>query len=217
MRRVIQFLIKKKYETYLLSLFILLFGQIFLPKGYEAIWQHLLVIQNILVGLILFRGVKKWLYTLILVLSIILISECLLLFWYDNNTIRFTMGAIFSFYFLIASIKIFKDVLSAKEVREEMIAAVFSGFIMIGFIGAFLFTLIEIVNPGSFSNLGEGEVKFQNLNYFSFVSLLTIGYGDIAPLTQISKKTAIFLGLMGNFYLTFVTAVIIGKYLNQKK
>ncbi len=217
MKNIFIFLSKRKYAAYLLSLFILGFGQMFLPKGFEAAWQHVLVIQNVLVGLFLFRGSRKWLFAIVSILSIILISECLLLFWMDNMTIRFTMGFIFSIYFLLASAKIYKDVLIAKEVGNEMIAAVFSGFIMLGFLGTFLFTLIEIAQNGSFTNLGDGEAKFQNLNYFSFVSLLTIGYGDIVPLTQVAKKTAVLLGLLGNFYLTFVTAVIIGKYLNQRK
>lgn len=207
---------KKKYEAYLLSLIILIFGQIFLPKGFEAIWQHLLVIQNVIVGLLLFQGVKKWMSVILAILCAIMISECIVMLWADHVTIRFTMGIVFSIYFLLASAKVYRDVLFAEKVGNEMIAAVFSGFIMLGIIGTFIFTLIELNHPGSFSHLGAGEIRFQNLSYFSFVSLLTIGYGDIVPLTQVAKKTAVLLGLTGNFYLTFVTAVIIGKYMFQK-
>jgi hypothetical protein len=180
------------------------------------VWQHVLVIQNVIVGLLLFRNADRKLFILVLALSIILILECALLFWFDNTLIHFTMVTVFSIYFSIASFKVYMDVLVAEEVGNEMIAAVFSGFILLGILGEFVFILIELSHPGSFSNLGENEERFQNLNYFSFVSLLTIGYGDIVPLTQAAKKTAILLGLAGNFYLTFVTAVIIGKFLNQR-
>ncbi len=216
MRNLINILHKRKYEAYLLSLFILLFGQIFLPSGFEVIWQHLLIIQNVLIGLLLFRHSRKWLFILVVILSTILASECILLYWEDNTTIRFSMGLVFSIYFVLASIKVYSDVLNAEKVGNEMIAAVFSGLIMLGFIGSFLFTLIELTHAGSFSNLGTGEARFQNLTYFSFVSLLTIGYGDIVPLTQVAKKTAMLLGLMGNFYLTFIIAIVIGKYLTRK-
>jgi voltage-gated potassium channel len=217
MKSIIQYLAKRKYESYLLSLVILLFGQILLPSNHEPVWQHMLVIQNVMIGLLLFKNSSRSLYLFVLALSIILTSECLLLFWFDNTLIQFTMGLSFSIYFFLASLKVYKDILIAEEVGDQMIAAVFSGFIMLGFIGTFIFVLIEIIHPTSFSNLGVNEETFQNLNYFSFVSLLTIGYGDIIPLTQVAKKAVIFLGLMGNFYLTFITAVIIGKYLNQKK
>lgn len=149
----------------------------------------------------------------VIILSIILVSECALLIWMDNTAIRITMGVVFSIYFVLASVKIYNDILITKEVGQEMIAAIFSGFIMLGFIGTFIFTLIELSNPDSYSNLGVGEVRFQNLGYFSSVSLHTIGYGDIVPLTQVAKKTAMLLGLLGNFYLTFVTVIIIGKYM----
>ena len=217
MKQFISYLSRKKYETYLASLFILLFGQFMLPGKYLIAWQHILVIQNVLVGLLLFEGVRRWMKYFILILSAILISECLILFWQEENmTIRFSMGVLFSIYFLLASGKIYKEIVVAQKVDNGMIAAVFSGFIMLGFLGTFLFTLIEIAESGSFSHLGEGDLKYQNLSYFSFVSLLTIGYGDIVPITQMAKKTAILLGLLGNFYLTFVAAIIIGKYLQQK-
>jgi len=213
MNNIIATLHKRKYEAYLLSLCILIFGQIFLPKGFEVIWQHLLIIQNVLIGLLLFRGSRKWLIGIVLLLSAIMISECVLLYWIDNTTIRFSMGAIFSIYFVLASAKVYSDVLNAKKIGNEILAAVFSGLIMLGLIGSFIFTLIELTHPDSFSNLGQGEVRFQNLTYFSFVSLLTIGYGDIVPITQMAKKTSVLLGLVGNFYLTFVIAIVIGKYL----
>ncbi|BDS15515.1 potassium channel family protein [Aureispira anguillae] len=187
-----------------------------MPHGFEGFWQHAIVLQNVLIGLLLFRNARKWVYILALILSAILLIECLLFWWFDDLLIRFTIGGLFMIYFLLASVKVYKDILMAKEVGNETIAAAFSGFIMLGFIGAFLFTLVELSTPNSFSNLGVGENRFQNLNYFSFVSLLTIGYGDIAPLTPVAKKMAVFLGLVGNFYLTFITAIVIGKYLSDK-
>jgi voltage-gated potassium channel Kch len=52
--------------------------------------------------------------------------------------------------------------------------------------------------------------------YFSFTTLLTIGYGDILPITQVAQKAAIFVGLTGQFYLVILTAITVGKYLNQE-
>jgi voltage-gated potassium channel Kch len=55
------------------------------------------------------------------------------------------------------------------------------------------------------------------LLYFSFITLLTIGYGDMVPLTPIAQKTTIFIGLSGQMYLTIITAIVVGKFLNKKK
>jgi voltage-gated potassium channel len=45
---------------------------------------------------------------------------------------------------------------------------------------------------------------------------MTIGYGDISPITPIAQKATIFIGLIGQFYLVVLTAIVVGKYINQK-
>ena len=78
------------------------------------------------------------------------------------------------------------------------------------------FLIIEIQSPESFSGIGTKEENYQNLTYFSFITTLTIGYGDIVPLTFQAKKAVMLIALLGNFYTVIVTGIIIGKYLNQK-
>ena len=96
-----------------------------------------------------------------------------------------------------------------------MIAAVFSGFIMLALIGGLLFSIIELSTQGSFSNLSGGIQKHQDLQYFGFITTLTIGYGDITPLTVTAKKTTVLMGLLGNFYTVFVMGIVIGKFLSS--
>jgi len=49
--------------------------------------------------------------------------------------------------------------------------------------------------------------------YFATVLLTTVGYGDIVPTNQIIKSVSIIIAITGQIYLTFVVAIIIGKYL----
>jgi hypothetical protein len=42
---------------------------------------------------------------------------------------------------------------------------------------------------------------------------MTIGYGEILPATATAQKAAILVGLMGQFYLVIITAVVVGKYM----
>ena len=80
---------------------------------------------------------------------------------------------------------------------------------------------IEIIYPNSFSgitthaiNIGPSEIS-DSLMYYSYITLMTIGYGDILPTTPIAQKAAIFIGLIGQFYLVVLTAIVVGKYINQ--
>ena len=59
----------------------------------------------------------------------------------------------------------------------------------------------------------SGTASVQGLNYFSFITLLTVGYGDIVPLSNVARKATMLLGLLGHFYDLFVVSVIVGKYM----
>ena len=86
-----------------------------------------------------------------------------------------------------------------------------------GLLSTFSFIIIDKVNPFAFAGVSEGLSLFDNYLYFSFITLLTIGYGDIVPLTTTAKTAVILLGIVGNFYTIIVMGIVIGKYLVQNK
>ena len=113
--------------------------------------------------------------------------------------------------------EVYREVLYVKTVSRELLAAALCGFVLLCLIATFLFYQIDIHVPHSFSNTGEGRNILTNLNYFSFTTLLTVGYGDITPVSLIAKRAVMLMGLMGHFYTVFITSIIIGKYLSVKK
>ena len=76
-----------------------------------------------------------------------------------------------------------------------------------------------MVEAGSFQGLLlEGDPSntiTERLMYFSYITMLTIGYGDILPTNLLAQKAAVLIGLIGQFYLVIITAIIVGKYINQ--
>ena len=94
-----------------------------------------------------------------------------------------------------------------------------SGYIALGLVFFFVFSAIEIFTSGSFTHVYfDKESISANINsllYFSYVTLMTLGYGDIIPLTEVARKASILCGLVGQFYLVIVTAIIIEKYIRH--
>ena len=94
-----------------------------------------------------------------------------------------------------------------------------SGYITLGLVGYFILMSVEMTYPGSFGSslfadaLSINE-KADSLLYYSYITLMTIGYGEILPLTTVAQKAAILIGLMGQFYMVIITAVVVGKYIN---
>ena len=78
---------------------------------------------------------------------------------------------------------------------------------------ASLFELIELTQPSSFTGLPTGGVQRQvehALLYFSFVSITTMGYGDIVPVSALARSSASLEGVFGTLYLAVMIARLVG-------
>lgn len=103
-----------------------------------------------------------------------------------------------------------------EEVTAEMIMAAASEYVLIGLFFAFIYVLIEVVNPGSFSSSGS-KVDRAGFLYFSFVTLTTTGYGDILPITIQARTLATLEAITGQLYMAITVARLVGLYTAQKK
>jgi voltage-gated potassium channel len=212
--KMLYYISQRKYIILLVSFLILIFGNTF-TEDYQ-IFGIVNIYQNLLTGLLVFYFKKHLRY---IILSIILVSVALDLF---SNTFSFIQGRswhviLYLIFFSLVVKEVFIEVLYVKTVSTEMLSAALCGFVLLCQISTFLFYLIDIYSPHSFSNTGEGTNIHVNLNYFSFTTLLTIGFGDITPLSLVAKRAVMFIGLLGHFYTVFVTGIIIGKYLTSNK
>jgi hypothetical protein len=203
---------KRKYEILLVSFLLLIFGDIFFPLEVDA--MPILVLQNVLASFILFYGKKKWRIPLIL-LFIFLVSLELLNLFFELPKSRSLFSSAYIIYFIFLSAEVYRQIIITKEVDFGMVAAVLCGFIILGLVGGSFFAIIEVIHPGSFNNLSEGTGAFSDLIYYSFITIITIGYGDITPASDIAQKMSLFFGLIGYFYGIVVIGVIMGKYLSK--
>ena len=93
---------------------------------------------------------------------------------------------------------------------------------MLGMSFSILIALVCIIDPGSFSfkHLSEttvpGIIYISNYIYFAFVTLSTLGYGDVVPLTPAARSLAIFTSITGQMYVAIIIAALVSKYLGQK-
>ena len=176
----------------------------------------ILFFVNLLAGIILISEKKKlmWFLVILLLISAIIFSSRLL----ENRNERLLnlikMASYFLFYVIVA-FEIIKQVWKAKIVNRNVIFGLISGYITLGLIGFFICISIEMAHPNSFSGLLSEISLTENLMYYSYITLLTIGYGDILPVTQLSQKAAVLIGLIGQIYMVVITAIVVGKYINQ--
>ena len=208
-----QFIDKRRFEILLVSLLLLLFGPGFVPIEMRNGLRSMLLILNVVIGAALFFEYKRW-RTVVAVLAAIIASFEIAQYAVKAN-IGVITGLLYMIYFFALSIKVYQKIYKAPKVGPELISAVFCGFIMLTMMAFFVFLMLEISVPGSFEGIGKGIEKYQNLQYFSFITTLTIGYGDMTPVTYEARQLTVLMGLAGNFYSVIVTGIVIGKYLQK--
>jgi len=124
------------------------------------------------------------------------------------------------FFGYILSI-IFIGIFKAKRVTTNLIFGSICIYLLIGLEWSFIYSLMEILNPGSFQvdtpGFGEFLSDRQSLTirfvYFSFITLTTLGYGDITPVTPPAQFIALIEAITGQFYLTILVARLVGMHL----
>jgi hypothetical protein len=101
------------------------------------------------------------------------------------------------------------------EVTIELIMAAASAYILLGLLWAYAYFLLEIFHPNSFKgseNLGD---DIWNFYYFSFVTLTTMGYGDILAITKSARALAILEAITGQLYLAIMISRLVGLHASQ--
>ncbi len=129
-----------------------------------------------------------------------------------------------SFLSLVA-ISLIKHVFSCKKVTFDLINAALCAYLIIGFLWVSLYCVIESIHPGSFLLPEDGLGAFigQDQNgdlfsrqlYFSFVTLLTLGYGDLVPVHSVMRLLTITEAFVGQVFLVVLVARLVGVHVSQ--
>ena len=192
-----------------------------MPGNIFEYWvSPVLLIMNLLVGIVLTsekRGIMRFLIVLVVFNSIMFFDITFNLHFTDGITF-IKLLSYFVFYGLV-TYQIMNYVFLSKKVTSDVILGIICGYLSLGLLSFFLFYIIEYFEPNSYSNIvfspDSIEVAKEQLMYFSYVTLLTIGYGEIVPLSEVAQKGAILVALMGQFYIAILTAIVVGKFINQ--
>lgn len=122
-----------------------------------------------------------------------------------------------------------------EEITTPVLAGAIAGYLMLGITGGLMLSVIETVHPGSFVDLLAShsrnvvpyhqlndsmsaqawDLDFSRLNYFAFVSITTVGYGDIVPVRRLAQMACVSLSIVGPLYIAIVMGLLISRYTVQ--
>ncbi|MBW2410331.1 MAG: two pore domain potassium channel family protein, partial [Deltaproteobacteria bacterium] len=88
-------------------------------------------------------------------------------------------------------------------------------YLLLAIVWAYAYRAIGVIQPGSFAIADAQNITQSLALYYSFVTITTLGYGDIFPVTTAAKSCAILEAIIGQLYLVITIALLVGVYVSQ--
>lgn len=120
------------------------------------------------------------------------------------------------FFFVVIFLLVLRIANSSKVRLLEFVEAV-NIYLLLGIAASLLFRSVYAFNPHAYHAPAEGLSGMPDFIYFSFVTLTTLGYGDISPASPLARSLAILFSVSGQLYLTMIIAMLVGKFLSEKQ
>ncbi len=125
-------------------------------------------------------------------------------------------GIISTFFFFIIIIFLVIRVARSKTVGMLEFLESINVYLLLGIAGSLLFRMVYTQNHDAYNPPGEILKSQADFIYYSFVTMTTLGYGDITPNVSLARSLSIFFSVSGQLYLTMIIAMLVGKYLSRK-
>jgi voltage-gated potassium channel len=214
--KIRDFFYKEKFTFLLFSLFlyeiVAPFFEGFIQRGLFAKISFLMILFAAI-----FTGTaeqKSWIVILILAfLSFILFW--LKLFFTSEMILR--VDIILKILFFICMIFIIaRDFYKSDSVSRDTISAALIGYLLLTLLWANLYFLLELLHPNSFTVIHETILSDPSiLKFFSFVTITTLGYGDITPITSQARSLTVLEAFIGQMYVAVLIARMVGIHTAQ--
>lgn len=137
----------------------------------------------------------------------------------SNSTVfqYLSLGALIGFL-LVAIGHSFKQVAFGTDLSMNRVVGAICVYLLLGVIWALSYSVLELSAPGSFTGFEPqpGRGWDSEWLYFSFVTMTTLGYGDLLPISATARAMAYMQAVFGQFYIAILVAGLVGAYIAHK-
>lgn len=163
----------------------------------------------------------KWFIILTILLAVlVVIGTWLGIIYKPIKVVNLIETAFTAVFFILITTIVLSRVIRDKIIKINTLLGAICGYLLIGLFWSFVFLFIHYTDSTAF-NLSEKMraglgPELQNFIYYSFVSLTTLGYGDITPVEGFAKTFSWIEAATGQIYLTVWIAHLVGMYVARR-
>ncbi|MFZ5813068.1 MAG: potassium channel family protein [Thermodesulfobacteriota bacterium] len=117
----------------------------------------------------------------------------------------------FFFIFIVIS-----ELLKTRDITKNEIFGLINCYLIVATVFSFIYEIASFSDPHALAYSHEFPHDHTVFLYFSFVTITTLGYGDVTPLSPLMRNVAIIEAIFGQFYIAIVVAYILSRYVQRK-
>lgn len=159
------------------------------------------------------------------VLSMVAVAILLGISWFSKTLdddifeVQVFQLSLYVLFFMFVTFALFTHLIKTKKVTVDSIIIAIAIYCLFGIIGGSLAMLLSVIFPFDAYNLPPllHEVNMLDYTYYSFVTLTTLGYGDITPARQETQALGYMLAVTGQFYVAIVVAILVSKLVTHQQ
>ena len=131
--------------------------------------------------------------------------------FFDHQLLAYVTLLLLLIFFIGSFFSSVKDVLTVGKIDGNKIIGSLSLYMLLGLIWTMIYMLILTADPEAFSGLdvSNWQQGFSRMAYYSFVTLTTLGYGDILPVKHIAEFFVYMEAIIGVFYMAIIVSSLI--------
>ena len=211
---------KNNFYFLLAALLILMLVQPVLMDIYgkrNLLFGHLTFSITLLLSIVSISQVRKWRTTGIslVILGVIFSS---ISYSFDNQLMMYLSLLVdLLFLFLVTSLAL-EQVIFSESITLHNVVGALCVYILLGIMWAVAYYFVSLIMPGSFSGNLSADLSMQihDFVYFSFITLTTLGYGDIVPQAAIARTLVYMEAILGQFYIATLVAGLVAIHISSK-
>jgi len=174
---------------------------------------RIIMLQVALVTSIVAARQHKRLFWIAVCLGVLAFSNISFEYVELDSQVRTSSQIFLTLFFSILGVTFLIDILRSPRIDIDQICGALCVYLIIGTVWSFLFALVLKQSPGAIVFPEETALSHDHsgtLTYFSFVTLTTLGYGDIRPVTPMARTLCWLEAVIGQIFMTVLVARLVG-------
>ena len=182
----------------------------------EGLYVQIAFTGLLVVGLWSFYKSRHWFIAGTILASASAITTVVNAFTPDDLLLFATMAILIAFC-LMSLIIALRQVLLDDDIDLNRLTGAICVYLLFGFMFGLIHILVAWLLPGSYVGIGSPEAEDQEVNYmyYSFVTLTTLGYGDVSPIRPLARAVAYIEAVIGVFYVAILVGALVGLMLSR--